>query len=233
MPGLPLAAALLLLGPFAGCAAAGGGDSESTSSSTAAAGPRRLSIALYGAPNSNLTSDQLGTFQRTGVTDAWIPYLQGAFAVDCCKNKTDGGSAYRQGGLHAGLVPLAQARQDKLVETYAQHSINAWFFERPVPDFEWTGSAGTIGPALWNSSAEADAKWAEVVANISAVYPQVRKMGFAGLVFDTEGYYSGVMNDPGPVSRLWWAPFLRARRQELSSPPSNGVQTYIVCGLGP
>ena len=34
-----------------------------------------------------------------------------------------------------------------------------WFFERPVPDYEWTGAAGAIGPGLWNAtSASADAR---------------------------------------------------------------------------
>ena len=42
--------------------------------------------------------------------------------------------------------------------------------ERPVPDFEWTAEAGAIGNDLWNSSAHVDSRWAEVVANISAVY---------------------------------------------------------------
>ena len=39
-----------------------------------------------------------------------------------------------------------------------------------MPDFEWTAEAGAIGNDLWNSSAHVDSRWAEVVANISAVY---------------------------------------------------------------
>lgn len=45
--------------------------------------------------------------------------------------------------------------------------------------------------------------WEHVVANITAVYSEVRAMGFEGLVYDNEGYYSGTCNDPTPVSCLW------------------------------
>ena len=59
---------------------------------------RRLSVAHYGAPNTNVSADDIALFQEVGITDAWIPYLAGAFAVDCCKPKPPG--AYAHGGLH-------------------------------------------------------------------------------------------------------------------------------------
>jgi hypothetical protein len=51
-----------------------------------------------------------------------------------------------------------------------------------VPDYEWTGAAGTIGKDLWNTSAAIDARWDELVSNVTRVYPSVRSMGFEGLV---------------------------------------------------
>eukprot|EP01052_Picozoa_sp_SAG31_P027586 SAG31_NODE_2592_length_5424_cov_1.685258_4_plen_278_part_00 len=177
--------------------------------------PRRLSISYYGAP-SNVTAETASFLRSVGVTDAWVPYLSGAFGVDCCDCRRIGhrsgvctmdakssATAYAKEGLHGGLVSLQRIKHEQMVETYAKAGIKAWFFERPVPDFEWTGMAGTIGKAMWNSSAEVDARWAALVANISTVYPQVKALGFAGLVYDNEGYYSGVCKDPGPVSCLW------------------------------
>ena len=129
--------------------------------------PRRLSISLYSAPTTNVTAANASFLQSVGVTDVWIPYMQGAFAVDCCHT-----NAYAAGGLHAGLLSLQQAKHDKLIETYAGAGIKSWFFERPVPDYEWTGQPGTIGPDMWNTSDKIDARWAEVVRNISTVYPE-------------------------------------------------------------
>ena len=94
---------------------------------------RRLRIALYGAPNQNVTTDVAALYRQSGVTDVWISYLQGAFAVDCCKSKTDGGAAFRKGGLHGGLVSLQQAKQEKLLETYASKGIRSWFFRTGCP----------------------------------------------------------------------------------------------------
>jgi hypothetical protein len=173
---------------------------------THAATPRRLSVSYYGAPNSNITTNYTLTLQQSGVTDAWIPYLQGAFAVDCCQTRTPAGdAAFERGGLHAGLVSLEQAKHEKLVDSYVSAGIRPWFMERPVPDFEWTSTAGAIGPELWNgSSAHADAGWAELAKNITEVYPRVKQLGFAGLVFDNEGYYSGTCTvNATPVSCLW------------------------------
>ena len=114
-------------------------------------GPRRLRIAYYGARKANVTASYLSVLKSSGITDAWIPYLQGAFAVDCCK-KND--TVYRAGGLHAGLMSLAAAETEGLVTRYQAQGIRPWFFERPVPDFEYTGVTGTIGPDLWNSSSD-------------------------------------------------------------------------------
>jgi hypothetical protein len=160
--------------------------------------PRRLSISYYGAPNSNVSAATASFLRSVGVTEVWVPYLAGAWPVDCC-----GSHAYAKEGLHGGLISLRQVREERLVQTYGGAGIRTWFFERPVPDFEWTGTAGTIGKAMWNASAEIDEGWAALAANISRVYPEVKALGFAGLVFDNEGYYSGVCKDPGPVSCLW------------------------------
>ena len=179
--------------------------------------PRRLSVAYYGAPNSNVSAADAAFFKSVGVTDAWTPYLAGAWPVDCCDCRrpgheskscaTDakgGAAVYAKEGLHGGLVSLQQAKDERLVETYQAAGIATWFFERPVPDFQWTHSAGTIGKGLWNNSdPQIDAGWEALAANISTVYPQVKAMGFAGLVYDNEGYYSGTCKDPGPVSCLW------------------------------
>eukprot|EP01045_Picozoa_sp_COSAG04_P008707 COSAG04_NODE_488_length_13495_cov_24.281257_12_plen_377_part_00 len=180
------------------------------------ASPRRLSVAYYGAPNSNVSAADAAFFKSVGVTDAWTPYLAGAWPVDCCDCRrpgheskscaTDakgGAAVYAKEGLHGGLVSLQQAKDERLVETYQAAGINTWFFERPVPDYQWTGAAGTIGKGLWNNSDEIDASWAALAVNISTVYPQVKAMGFAGLVYDNEGYYSKTCKDPGPVSCLW------------------------------
>jgi hypothetical protein len=191
----------------AGGGGGGGGGGDGLASPRAPPTPRRLSISYYGAPNQNVTAENATFLASVGVTDVWVPYLAGAWAVDCCDCRTGNhGSrtcAYATEGLHAGLVSLQQAKDERLVETYAAAGINTWFFERPVPDFEWTGAVGTIGDGMWNSSAEIDAGWAAVADNISAVYPAVKAMGFAGLVYDNEGYYSKTCHDPGPVSCLW------------------------------
>ena len=71
-----------------------------------------------------------------------------------------------------------------------------------MPDYEWT-----FNHNLWNDSdAATDALWAAVVDNITLVYPVVKEMGFEGIVYDNEGYYSGVMVLPDGktrASRLW------------------------------
>ena len=165
---------------------------------------RRLRIAYYGARKTNVTDDYLSVLKNSGVTDVWISYLQGAFAVDCCKKNA---SAYRAGGLYAGLMSLAAVKAANLTMRYRSHDIRPWFFERPVPDFEYTTLNGAIGPNLFNSSSESvEAGWAQVVENITRVYPKVRSMGFEGLVYDNEGYYSKTCQDPVtnlPVSCLW------------------------------
>jgi len=165
--------------------------------------PRRLSIAYYGASNSNVTDGYLSVLKTSGVTDAWVPYMAGAYAMDCCKKNE---AAYKAGGLHAGLLSLADVKAQKLVESYSVAGIRPWFFERPVPDFEWTDTPGAIGRGLWNSSAAADAGWSALVANITSVYPQVKALGFEGLVFDNEGYYSGTCKDPidGHLESCLW-----------------------------
>ena len=76
--------------------------------------PRRLSIAYYGASNSNVTDDYLSVLKTSGVTDAWVPYMAGAYAVDCCKKNE---AAYKAGGLHAGLLSLADVKAQKLATT--------------------------------------------------------------------------------------------------------------------
>ena len=84
-----------------------------------------------------------------------------------------------------------------LVGTYSGSGIKTWFMERPVPDFEWVSTRD-----LWNSTAHADAMWAEVVENISKVYPRVQGLGFSGLVYDNEGYYSGTTKRNGVSHQL-------------------------------
>ena len=64
-----------------------------TPSYTPAPAPtRRLRVALRGAPARNFTAANASLFKSCGVTDAWIPYLQGAFAGDCCKAGGDAGA---------------------------------------------------------------------------------------------------------------------------------------------
>ena len=95
-----------------------GGASGSASASTRTrTAPRRLSVHLYGAPNANVTEANASFFASVGVTDAWVPYLQGAFPVDCCHNDD---AAYKAGGLYAGLVTLQQVPH---TEAHHRHTL--------------------------------------------------------------------------------------------------------------
>jgi hypothetical protein len=81
------------------------------------------------------------------------------------------------------------------------------FLFRPVPDFEWTTNHD-----LWNNTADADAMWAEVVANISRVYPRVKAAGYKGLVYDNEGLVKFISV---------WLPRTLSYRRLLSFPVSS------------
>ena len=140
--------------------------------------PRRLRVGLYVAPyigqpgvfTTNDTTLPQYLAETVGVTDVFLPYVSGAFAVD---NNTR---------------MLSPADAEPTVMRYRSAGISTWMEERPAPAAEWVEHPPDV---LWNTSVASDALWAQIVVRAVQSYSLAKSAGFAGLVYDAEDYYGG------------------------------------------
>lgn len=153
-----------------------------------AASPRRVEVHLFGGDMSK--GAPLAPWYRSiGITDVWLYPFKGAFPQD-------------QRPEHQQTV--AQVEAAGTLDSYRKRQIRYWWFERPVPDFFYHVAKRADAPKshLWDSSPESDALWSGVCAKIRAIYPDARKAGFSGVVYDNESYYSYQGDEKG-TSKPW------------------------------
>ena len=161
-----------------------GADSAVKDDGTHTENERRVDVHLYGGDTAK-GAPLAPWYHRIGITDVWLAYPKGAFPQDA-------------GPESQGLHSLDELNADGTLRAYRQNGVRYWWFERPVPDFFYQRSKRPDFPKshLWDSSAETDEDWTEVCNRIKSIYPQVRKAGFRGIVYDSESYYSYNTNTP-------------------------------------
>jgi hypothetical protein len=159
-------------------------------SRAAAASPRRVEIHLYGGDLSK-GAPLASWYRSVGITDVWLYPLKGAFPQDQRPESQQAASELEAAGT---LV------------AYRRNHIRSWWLERPAPDVLYQVAKRTDAPKsnLWDSSPETDALWAGVCDRIASVYPQARKAGFRGVVYDTESYYSYQDDEKGRQKPWLW-----------------------------
>jgi hypothetical protein len=139
---------------------------------------RRIDIHLYGG-DTTAGAPLAPWYHSIGITDVWLAYPKGAFPQDA-------------GPELQGLHSVGELQTARILDHYRRNGIRYWWFERPVPDYFYVRSRSPDFPKshLWDSSAPTDMAWERVCGKIKSIYPQARKAGFAGFVYDTEAYYS-------------------------------------------
>ena len=156
--------------------------------SAEAASPRAVEVHLYGGDVSK--GAPLASWYRSiGITDVWLYPLQGAFPQDQRPETQQSVGDLETGGT---------------LDSYRKNRIRYWWFERPVPDYFYVTTKRADSPKsnLWDSREETNAHWAKVCNKIASIYPQVRRSGFSGIVYDTESYYSYQGDEKG-TSKPW------------------------------
>jgi len=130
-------------------------------------------------------------YRSIGITDVWLYPFRSAFPQDQSPEDQQTVSDVEQAGT------LAE---------YRRQNIRYWWFERPVPDFLYATSKTGDFPQvhLWDSSKHSDQVWERIVARISSTYPDVRRAGFRGVVFDAEAYYSYQGDESGRQKPWIW-----------------------------
>lgn len=151
---------------------------------------RRVEVHLYGGDLSD-GAPLASWYRDIGITDVWLYPLKGAFPQD------------QRPETQKGVADLEAAGT---LAAYRRHHIRYWWCERPVPDFFYETSKREDFPPshLWDDSPESEARWAAVCDRIAALYPTVRQAGFAGLVYDTEAYYSYQGDEKGREKPWLW-----------------------------
>jgi len=161
---------------------------------SAAATSRRVEVHLYGGDTAN-GAPLAAWYRSIGITDVWLPYGKGAFPQDTAND---------------GYLPTAQTPEDMeaagTLASYRKNHIRYCWFERPVPDFLYIISKRADFPKtnLWDSTAETDAVWDNICSRIKSIYPNVRKAGFSGLIYDSEAYYSYQGDESGKEKPWIW-----------------------------
>lgn len=152
---------------------------------------RRVDVHLY-TGDTSAGAPLAPWYHGIGITDVWLYPVRGAFPQD------------QRPETQKGADDLAR---EGTLAAYRKSSIRYWWFERPVPDFFYVTARQERSPGahLWDSRPETDERWAAVCRKIAEIYPTVRRAGFAGIVFDTEAYYS-FSGDASGQKRPWvWA----------------------------
>ena len=156
--------------------------------------PRRVEVHLYGGDTTR-DAPLAPWYRSLGITDVWLAYGKGAFPQDTAND---------------GYLPSALTAEDMeaagILASYRNHHIRYWWFERPVPDFLYVISKRPNNPNshLWDSTAQTDAVWDGICRKIKTRYPAVREAGFAGVVYDSEAYYSYQGDEAGKEKPWLW-----------------------------
>lgn len=148
---------------------------------------RKVEVHLYGgdvSPRAPLAS----WYHEIGISDVWLFPCAGAFPQD--------------------QKPETQQTPEQFVSNgvlgaYQAVGIRSWWMERPVPDVLYQ-SAKDGTHTLWDSSPETEAKWSNVCKRIETLYADVKRVGFTGLAFDNEAYYSFEGDESGRVKPWVW-----------------------------
>lgn len=141
--------------------------------------PNRIQIHLFGgdvSPRAPLAF----WYHEIGITDVWLYSLKGVFPQD--QRPSDQRS-------------LSELAHDGVLVGYSANQIRYWWFERPVPDYlyySYRAQHPSVDDSdnIWSSRSSADGEWDVVCRRIGALYGSLRDAGFAGIVYDNEGYYS-------------------------------------------
>lgn len=151
---------------------------------------QRVEVHLYGG-DTRKEAPLASWYRSIGITDVWLYPVKGAFPQDQVSESQQSVSDLEAAGT---------------LDRYRKNHIRYWWFERPVPDLFYVTSKGTDFPQsnLWDSSVESDALWSEVCHKIGAIYGEVRKAGFRGVVYDTESYYSYQGDEQGKHKPWVW-----------------------------
>lgn len=153
---------------------------------------RRVEVHLYGGSWDKGALLLAPWYRSVGITDVWLPYPKGAFPVDA-------------GPELQGVYSLDEIKAIGTLDAYRKNHIRYWWFERPVPDYFYEKSKRPDFPKshLWDSNTDTDALWTDVCNKIKSIYPQVRKAGYSGIVYDSEAYYSYKGDASGKAEKPW------------------------------
>jgi len=151
---------------------------------------RRIPVHLFGG-DLREGAPLAPWYHKIGITDAWVYPLKGAFPQD------------QRPEAQRTVAELSAAGT---LDAYRKNGVRYWWFERPVPDFFYETSKRPDFPKthLWDDSPETDALWSAVCERIASVYPAARAAGFAGVVYDTESYYSYKGDEAGKEKPWVW-----------------------------
>jgi hypothetical protein len=139
--------------------------------------PTQRSIHLYGG-DLTVGAPLAAWYKELGITDLWLYPLRGAFPQDQHASDQRSIDDLESGGI---------------LKAYGDHGLRYWWFERPVPDYVYylqmqRPDAGTDG--IWGSGEWVDSLWESLCTKVEALYAEVRRAGFSGIVYDNEAYYS-------------------------------------------
>lgn len=151
---------------------------------------RRVEVHLYGGDLCD-GAPLASWYREIGLTDVWLYPLKGAFPQDQRPETQKTAQDLEEAGT---------------LDAYRRNHLRYWWFERPVPDFFYETSKRADFPQshLWDDSPETAALWAAVCDKIATIYPTARQAGFAGLVYDTEAYYSYQGDESGQEKPWLW-----------------------------
>lgn len=151
---------------------------------------RRVEVHLYGGDLRD-GAPLASWYRAIGITDVWLYPLKGAFPQDQRPQTQNGVRDLEASGT---------------LGAYRQNQVRCWWFERPVPDFFYETSKRADFPKshLWDDSPQTDALWAAVCERIISIYATARQAGFAGVVYDTEAYYSYKGDEKGNTRPWLW-----------------------------
>lgn len=146
---------------------------------------RRTEVHLFGADMTD-GAPLAAWYQSIGLTDLWLYPFKGIFPQD--QRPED------------QRTPEQAA---ELLEAYRAHNLRCWWMERPVPDVFYQVANGE-GRHLWDGSPETDKLWDDVCRRVAETYPRAKAVGFRGVVYDNESYYSYQGDEKGDEKPWVW-----------------------------
>lgn len=148
---------------------------------------RHVEVHLYGG-DAAPQAPRAAWYRTIGITDVWLFPCAGAFPQDQ-KPETQ--------------QSPKEFESNRVIAAYADEGIRCWWMERPVPDVLYQ-SAKSETRNLWDDSPETESLWETVCRKAESEYAEVRRVGFEGIVFDNEAYYSFAGDESGKQKPWLW-----------------------------